>query len=262
MAFITIGGNEAGSCLPEAVPERDRQNLTNSLGETYPIGLMAGNLDSNKLLNMILSILFQDVLGYNTVVDRSNIGAEGAIYALAGCEQFEIFEGCSGRPARYHIYLSALNYDRVALELDEDMRPVTLGGGMSYETISSLYISGAVNEDALQSEGLSLTYYLNWNASWFQPGRYFDKITDIPTSGLIPCHETFFGNPAFMASYLAVSGDFAGVFENGTGICPDGYWFLAPSCRANASQCVPALTYNTPRGREVEICQNCLPPSA
>ncbi|CAE7525361.1 unnamed protein product, partial [Symbiodinium sp. CCMP2592] len=117
------------------------------------------------------------------------------------------------------------------------------------EVIRTMSRSSGCEDKALC---LPLAFYQSWNASWFDPSAYFDSYTTIPTSLLTPCNETQFGNVNFMADYVRVTGDHEGLNPDGTAVCPDGFWFLASSCRANPSRCVPSIASTTPRGRDIQ----------
>eukprot|EP00438_Fugacium_kawagutii_P021508 Skav212734 [mRNA] locus=scaffold1199:8100:15521:+ [translate_table: standard] len=85
-------------------------------------------------------------------------------------------------------------------------------------------------------------------ATWRLPrsqsfsSRYFDNPTAVNTSDLKPCSETNFVNDVIMAAYHAFSGDDGGVVvqPDGTTIanCPDGFFWLAPSCRSDVTTCI------------------------
>eukprot|EP00439_Symbiodinium_sp_Y106_P056578 s251_g7.t4 len=248
---------ETISCLPEAVPVSSQRNLTNSQGDSYPIALFdipAGRGSSGQVSTMLTHIasrLIQEALGYKAVHDaRAGSVGDTALFILAGCEQPFEKAGCNGGPIRTHILLQPSVYEISQYNLGP-RPPEAVGIGLGYETISGVHISAAVAEDALQDSGLPLAFYQNWNASWFDPAKYFDSYASIPKSSLFPCNETVFGNKKLMADYVRISGDHEGLHPDGTGVCPDDYWFLAPSCRANSSRCVPTLGGNAPGGRDV-----------
>ena len=53
-------------CLPNAVLPEHRHNLTNALGESYPIGLVLSTWRSAYLATAVIEILGSEVMGYNT----------------------------------------------------------------------------------------------------------------------------------------------------------------------------------------------------
>jgi len=60
------------------------------------------------------------------------------------------------------------------------------------------------------------------------------------------CVDSNFNQPDQMAKYLRISGDTAGLITNAAGeqvgYCPDGYFWIAPKCRADQSKCFPYFT--------------------
>ena len=124
--------------------------------------------------------------------------------------------------------------------------PVTLGN-MGYNGESSEYVTQQVVEQGKQSEGSALEFYAYYNASWYDPAKYFDSITSInATKFMMPCSASIMADGPTAQRHVQFTGDVDGVVtENGvyTSLkCHAGHWWLAPSCRANASACVP---YNT-----------------
>ncbi|CAE7581088.1 unnamed protein product [Symbiodinium sp. CCMP2592] len=258
LASCCLPLGETFSCLPEAVPVSNQRNLTNSQGDSYPVALLdipAGRGSSSgrvsTMLTHVASRLIQEALGYKAVHDaRTRSVGDTGLFILAGCEQPFQKAGCNGGPIRTHILLQPSVYEISQYNLGP-RPPEAVGIGLGYETISGVHISAAVAENALQDSGLPLAFYQNWNASWFDPAKYFDSYASIPKSSLLPCNETVFGDKQLMADYVRITGDHEGLHPDGTGLCPDDYWFLAPSCRGNSSRCVPTLGGNAPSGRDV-----------
>ena len=124
--------------------------------------------------------------------------------------------------------------------------PVNLGN-IGYTGTSSEYVPQPVIQQAKQSEGLALQYYANYNASWYDPSKYFGKISSInAVEFMMPCSDSIMSDAATAARHVSFTGDVDGVItQNGayTALkCDDGYWWLPPACRADSSRCVP---YNT-----------------
>ncbi|CAE7597097.1 SVEP1 [Symbiodinium natans] len=239
-----------GACLPEAIPEESRQNVTNLDGESYPLGVLSQGFKVGELTSALARILLEEVLGYRT--DAFTIwGARQTMYALAGCEEPYVTASCFGNATRKHLTLSLIDGD--LHEQDTALAgkvPKQLGALGMWRSTTLCMHKDAV-DDALAAEGLPLRYYESWNASWNQPGRYFDNYTAIPTNHLQPCATSFLGNPGFMARYVRISGDAQGLHPNGTAQCPDFYWFLAPSCRMEPSACVPVIGGIAPAGQDI-----------
>lgn len=241
-----------GTCLPEARPVEERRNLTNSQGGSLPVGMNHGFNEISEIVTRIAGMLIQDALGFNVHINPRS-GGERALYYLAGCDQPQSRTGCNGGPNQYHIALipiSEKNWDTKTVF--KSKKPEKVGTGIGYEATATLHMTEEVAQHALQEEGLSLQYYSNWNASWWDVSKYFDNFTSIPTSQLLRCDEVWLGDPTFMATYVRITGDRDGLHPNGTGICPDGHWFLSPACRANPSKCVPAMSRESFSGVDMQ----------
>ena len=75
-------------CLPNAVLPENRQNLTNTLGESYPIGLVLSTWRSAYLATAVIEILGSEVMGYNTRrLEPSLISLEIIFASLSACFQ-------------------------------------------------------------------------------------------------------------------------------------------------------------------------------
>ncbi|CAE7433215.1 unnamed protein product [Symbiodinium natans] len=244
-----------GTCLPEARPVEERRNLTDSQGRSLPVGMNHGFNEISEIVTRIAGMLIQDALGYNVHINPRS-GGERALYYLAGCDQPQSRTGCNDGPNQYHVALipiSERHWD--TLTVFKSKKPEKVGTGIGYEAIATLHMTEEVAQHALQEKGLSLQYYSNWNASWWDLSKYFDNFTSIPTSQLLgngTPGRVWLGDPTFMAKYVNITGDLGGLHPNGTGICPDGHWFLSPSCRANPSKCVPAMSRESFSGEDMQ----------
>ena len=79
--------------------------------------------------------------------------------------------------------------------------PVNLGS-IGYDGKGGAYISAEVIAKSYQAEGLPLEFYRSYDASWHQPGHYFDRIAAVNTSDLKPCNETALSlEPEYMKQY-------------------------------------------------------------
>eukprot|EP00438_Fugacium_kawagutii_P018682 Skav217887 [mRNA] locus=scaffold67:171805:172744:+ [translate_table: standard] len=109
----------------------------------------------------------------------------------------------------------------------------------------------------LCSEGWHLTYYGNYNVSWYDPTECLPSVQDVNLSLLEECAAVLDLNLPYSAgNYLAATGDTDGV-EDRNGLkafkcwqgTPElhlalrGKWWAAPACRSNVpGSCVVSLT--------------------
>ena len=153
--------------------------------------------------------------------------------------------------ARFHIHMECWK-DGYPLEwqklqnLFPKSAPVTLGQ-MGYDGAAADYLPQSVIQNAKQAEGMALQYYAFYNASWYDPSKYFESITSINASKfMMPCNLSIMADAATASRHVQFTGDVDGVVtENGayTSLkCHEGYWWLPPSCRANVSACIPFNT--------------------
>ena len=124
--------------------------------------------------------------------------------------------------------------------------PVNLGN-MGYDGASSEYVTRSSMQQGKQTEGVALQYYAFYNATWYDPAKYFDSIASINASKfMMPCDLSVMSDSGTAARHVQFTGDVDGVVtENGAYTsmrCFEGYWWFPPSCRSNTSACVP---YNT-----------------
>ena len=107
--------------------------------------------------------------------------------------------------------------------------PVNLGN-MGYSGESSEYVTQPVIQQAKQAEGIALEYYAYYNASWYDPAKYFDSITSInATKFMMPCGASIMADGATAQRHVQFTGDADGVDmdANNTPIslkCHEGYW--------------------------------------
>ena len=73
-----------------------------------------------------------------------------------------------------------------------------------------------IQEAARNTEGLSLEFYRNWNATWNEPWKFFGAISSVNASRLAPCNksDSVMQSDATMRRHIHFTGDTAGVVIN------------------------------------------------
>ncbi|CAL1127286.1 unnamed protein product [Cladocopium goreaui] len=242
----------SGSCLPDAIPPASRQNLVNPNGETYPVGVFISNYAASWAAQYLGAALIQDVLGYNVTLnaDAPGSGSVAGYYGVTGCRNPSntADRGCMQGVSYYHVHFESWrgypsDWDFIQKTYGS-MAPKNLGS-MGYIGFVSIYLPKPVQAQAYAAEGLALQYFRSWNASWNQPWKYFGLISSVDTSKLLPCNASVMMDDGAMRRHVRFTGDSDGVVINNdqyTGRCDDGFWWTAPSCRANASRCIGFIT--------------------
>lgn len=127
-----------------------------------------------------------------------------------------------------------------------DRAPVNLGT-LGYAGSSGMYVLGGAVEAALADSGLSLRYYANYNADWFQPSKYTATVADVNMSRLGTCDDGVSKNYRFFApEYLEATGDTEGIYVDESGIkfkCWKEKWWLPPACRDVPGNCSTLITH-------------------
>ena len=253
----------AGSlCLDDGIPEADRYFLKAGEGVDIPVGFVECDWSSAQLMTQFAAIITTEVLGYHTHVHPVRAaGSRNALYALAGCQDFNegaaSSQGC-GQETRLHvaldIYTSALqNAPEDIGERFPQSVPVDLGG-IGFVGEEYLFVRREIQDLAYQSSGLTLDYYRTYNASLSHAGAVralFDSVDDVLQPDMVACDRagSNWVQHEILAEYVRWSGDVAGVQEVGgttspkyVAKCHDNRWWPAPACRHDISECIPLLT--------------------
>jgi len=254
-----------GQCFPDAVPASQRRNLTRGEGDSFPLGMWVPTWSAGVLVSAVVEVLVKEKLGFVTATGGGSSTPDG-FFAMAGCETpTDVADRrCGRKTTDYHIHVEGWTggyrstWDQIQEEYPETA-PLNLGMH-GYEGLSGQYISEPVIESAYNAEGLVLEFYRNYNSSWFDPAKYFDDVSIFNASEqLKPCNETRLMGVEAMTVYVMATGDWDGVDNSSgelKGRCFSGYWWLAVSCRANASKCVPFVTGGNGWGVEVVMHQS------
>ena len=244
-------------CFEDAIPPASRVNITID-GESMPIGLWELQWDSASLMTRIFEILVSEKLGYNAVKLGGTGSSTPVLYRLGGCEEatsnppgngksFE--DDCLSKPRRFHFsfesWQGASNYIPGLLQAFGDRAPVNVGG-LQYKGSSGMYVLGQAVNAGLQDSGLSLKYYSNYNADWFQPNKYTAIVADVNLSRLSTCDEGVNSRyPFFAGEYYDATGDSEGVHYVDDRMkykCWEDKWWISPACRSSPQNCSTLIT--------------------
>eukprot|EP00435_Cladocopium_sp_Y103_P030818 s1196_g7.t1 len=238
-------------CFSDGIPESDRVNLTNSDGESYPVGIWVPSWAAGVSTSAVMQVLVEEKLGFQTVIGGGPATVDG-FFAIAGCESPTDMSdrGCGSKHTYYHVHLEGwtAGYTSIWNQIQQDYpdtAPQNLGS-MGYSGVSGPYISREVIESAYDQEGLALEFYRTHNASKSNPSKYFDDINALNASETLKtCGETRLMDSKAMSDYARVTNDWDGV-DNSSGTlvgkCFLGYFWFAPSCRADPLECYPYIT--------------------
>lgn len=242
------------TCLSNAIPAGERQHLENSKGQSYPIGIWIPDWAAGYAANALVAILLEEVFGFNTT-EAVGSGTPSAFYATSACadpNNLEEPQCGNDQVARYHVSLESwTSYNPALWTTLHEQYPTVASknlGNMGYEGVVSTFVPTLDIKKAYQSEGLNLLYFRNWNASWYKPYKYFDSLSMINASKVVKlCSDktNFLSHDSIMQRHVKWTGDADGVLINNgvyAGRCDDGYWWTAPSCRSNTTECVPWVT--------------------
>lgn len=215
-----------------------------------PVGVAYGTWNSNELVSKVFGILVEEVAGYHVVYNRESGSAE-MIRTLGGCPpSMTNFSQCRTDPRRSHFTLEnwedtvTVEWDMIFREMGE-FAPVNLGSA-GYSGYDGVYILQDARERCQAETGLQLSYYSNFNASWFHPDRYAATVAMIAPHRVMNCTVGVnFFHPEYAKEYVRATGDTQATEEvDGRLVlkCFQERWFVAPSCRGNASNCVAVVT--------------------
>lgn len=248
-------------CLDDAIPPSDRRNLTNAEGESYAVGMWVSNWASSRLSSAIAQILIEEKVGFHVRTSEGSLTA-AQMFAITGCATPADSEdrGCGPdgpKQTYFHVGMEGWTSSNLKTwaQIQRDFpatAPVNLGT-IGYEGESGHYISSEVVENAWAATGLALEFYRSYDASWYTPGLYFDRITAANSSDLVPCNGSRLAHSEPMQNYVEVTGDQDGVeYVDGKirGKCFDDYFWLPPPCRVDLSK---RFLFLTIAGYEIEV---------
>jgi hypothetical protein len=113
---------------------------------------------------------------------------------------------------------------------------------IGYDGVDGIYVPGARVQRASKEEGMHLTCYGFPDARWLTPWHHFSSHQIIDLNRLMPCVESGFAGPSYLWLVRWFTQDLCDIDDNSRAMCPDGYRWLSPARRTNASICVLYIT--------------------
>jgi len=253
-------------CLPDAIPEFERKNVSVD-GVSMPIGIWSAGWDSIKIVSSIYQILVEEKLGYSVSLGMGST-SKVALWKLAGCDHDpvtnEVTGGCGGT-RHYHVtfefwYATDTALPKWLSELGE-VAPESLGS-IGYSGKEGMHIFRTPVARALEDRGLALEYYRSYNLSWYDTTQYTATVRQVDMAKLKTCAESVeIGYQEIGDIYLAATGDAEGVEDkNGTKVlkCWQQKWWPSPACRTKPIQdCAAVITGKTGWGLQEMTQQAC-----
>ena len=239
------------ACLPGAIAAGQRLEL-NSGAATFPLGFIANN--PYDWQTAAVAILAEEMLGFHVQIEQRNQGIDDIFFILAGCERNSTEWQCSGLPSRRHIklavYMHNQNHPWQKVQRSRVGGVLEVVGDVGYGVSEALHVPARVVRSAWNEDRFVLDFFKSYREeNKALLSRHFAKVDELNSSDLVPCSEWQFwpGSDRF-DTYLELTGDSAGFTEVDGALrpkCHQSSWWLAPTCRANASQCIPALVCST-----------------
>eukprot|EP00929_Paragymnodinium_shiwhaense_P123767 TRINITY_DN9802_c0_g1_i1.p1 TRINITY_DN9802_c0_g1~~TRINITY_DN9802_c0_g1_i1.p1 ORF type:complete len:881 (-),score=123.74 TRINITY_DN9802_c0_g1_i1:56-2698(-) len=259
------GGGVEASCLPNAVPATKQVTID---GQRVPLGIWTLDWASSQLVSTIFRILAEDVLGYEVAVgSEPSRHSLAALHALAGCAPKQdclLDESSVTAVRRYHVafetYSQILSEYRRWQKLRPERTPI-LFEDIGYPGMEGTFIPGDIISAGMQSTGMTLQVYSNYNLSVQEAALFFTPMDDIDVSLLLACNSSrleddFKGKgPRGFQMYASIfPDDVDGYTRTASGqympACPGGFWWLSPACRQDWRKCVPYVTLAAWRATE------------
>jgi len=242
-------------CFSDAIPESQRRNITVG-GQSMPIGSLPMSWDSAQFLQHLFEILVSEKLGYNYV----NWGAVGnvqqAYFLLGSCQNppgnsmEERQCGLEGFVTKHHVVMEVWGSSGSAFVAEFTNWNPALAPAQAthYSYVGAEYMFAFGPQiDQAREDGVALTFYKSWNATWLDPTPYFSKLTDFEVGVNIANCSTLAKttDPTLAAAFIAVTGYADAVVDNKIQCWNDSF-VLGPACRNpdRPELCIPYLTFN------------------
>ncbi|CAE7801240.1 unnamed protein product [Symbiodinium sp. CCMP2592] len=249
LPWLLLAVGRGDLCLPDGIPEADREFLQRSTGELDAIQLLAFEWSSAELVSIIARIVVEEVLGYRaSISDLRPLAVLDAALPLSGCKN----TNCSElSPEVGHIALETwIGAYGAEFQIFRENHPSQVPedlGTMGYSGEEAMYVSQDVLQEAYGATGHTLQFYMSYNTSNYDAKKHFDKLTDLPAEDIAFCNETgrLWTDTTAMNPYAQWTGDLDGLVEVPGGYhakCPDGRFWISPACRHNTSKCIPVVS--------------------
>lgn len=221
-----------------------------------PIGSLPMSWDSAQFLQHLFEILVSEKLGYNYV----NWGAVGnvqqAYFLLGSCQNppgnsmEERQCGLEGFVSKHHVVMEVWGSSGSAFVAEFTNWNPALAPAQAthYSYVGAEYMFAFGPQiDQAREDGVALTFYKSWNATWLDPTPYFSKLTDFEVGVNIANCSTLAKttDPVLAAAFIAVTGYADAVVDNKIQCWNDSF-VLGPACRNpdRPELCIPYLTFN------------------
>eukprot|EP00928_Gymnodinium_smaydae_P005213 TRINITY_DN11791_c0_g1_i1.p1 TRINITY_DN11791_c0_g1~~TRINITY_DN11791_c0_g1_i1.p1 ORF type:complete len:621 (-),score=20.39 TRINITY_DN11791_c0_g1_i1:107-1969(-) len=244
------------TCLPDAIAPGKRKSIKLD-NISIPVSIWRQDWGSGELVARLLTIIAQEVLGYEATDQAGGGSTYAGLLALAGCTDLHLAQSggdvCQrGQLIRHHIVLEgwpgSVASAVTRLKRLPDVMPVKMSP-VGYESGEGVYVSSRVASAALADDGVALDYYRSYNVSWHDVRTYFDNYLAISPRQLKRCNESRLSSPSHAEHYWRATNDKGGVVVNQNSDlsfkCWQDRWFLSPACRQTPESCIPLLTAST-----------------
>jgi len=217
-------------------------------GSSSPLIFSTASWASTDISGMIAGLLAREQLGIEVAFVEEAKGSSAMHRCVAGClnPTTTTDAECLADPNRplvhaafevWKDYVAWDDYADAALLPDRFLQP--------YDAFEGLFVGSAPVDEAYAAEGLSLRYYQAYDHAWNNPQLYFSSVAEVAATaaargwaGSCPMVRV----SGWMADYVRLTGDAAGVRGDEPACDPDGWW-RSPACRAAPDTCVPFVTH-------------------
>ena len=180
LLLFVISGSEL--CLPDAIPEGERQNVLDSVGREIPIKFIVFDWNAAEVLSSIAKILVEEALGYHAVFDEHRpFTVMEVVLKLSGCLDSTCNDmQISDSHVALDCWLGSAGTDTdTFMQQNPGKAPEDLGS-IGYEGEEALVVAGKLVDEAYEHSGFALDFYRSYNQSHYSARKHFDGIADLP----------------------------------------------------------------------------------